>query len=83
MYEREHLHIYLGQAFTRAALNFALFGETDKAREYARAAVEAIELETGPHAVDAKSMRLLAEHPEKHWTWGKRRPMRRTKKEKP
>ncbi|KAI1773279.1 SET domain-containing protein [Hypoxylon cercidicola] len=73
LYETERLHIYLGQAYTRAALNFALFGEEDRAREYARAAVDALERESGPGSADARAMRVLAENPRKHWTWGKRR----------
>lgn len=77
LYEEEHLHIYLAQALTRAALNFALFGQTERAREYAREAAEAMDREVGPHSLDAKSMRLLAENPKAHWTWGKRRGGRR------
>lgn len=73
LYEKERLDIYLGQVYTRAALNFALFGEEEKARRYALAAVEAVERESGPNASDAKAMRILAENPKKHWTWGKRR----------
>ncbi|KAI2616777.1 SET domain-containing protein [Hypoxylon sp. NC1633] len=73
LYERERLDIHLGRVYTRAALNFALFGEEDKAREFARVAVEAVERESGPDAGDAKAMRILAENPRAHWTWGKRR----------
>ena len=73
LYEQERLVIYLGQALTRAALNFALFGDLDRARAYARAAADAVEREVGPHAQDAASMRLLADNPKQHWTWGKRR----------
>lgn len=73
LYHQERLYIYFGQALTRAALNFALFGEVERAREYARAAVDAIIREVGPHSRDAESMRLLADNPREHWTWGKRR----------
>ncbi|KAI0836962.1 SET domain-containing protein [Hypoxylon sp. FL0890] len=73
LYQKERLDIYLGQVYTRAALNFALFGEEEKARKYALAAVEAVERESGPNAADAKAMRVLAENSRKHWTWGKRR----------
>lgn len=73
LYEKERLDIYLGQVYTRAALNYALFGEEEKARKYAEAAVEAVERESGPGAGDAKAMRILAENPKAHWTWGKRR----------
>ncbi|KAI1207730.1 SET domain-containing protein [Annulohypoxylon truncatum] len=73
LYEKERLDIYLGQVYTRAALNFALFGEEEKARKYALAAVEAVERESGQNASDAKAMRTLAENPTAHWTWGRRR----------
>ncbi|KAI1371250.1 SET domain-containing protein [Hypoxylon crocopeplum] len=73
LYEKERLDIYLGQVYTRAALNFALFGEEEKARKYAQAAVDAVERESGANAGDAKAMRILAENPKAHWTWGKRR----------
>ncbi|KAI1803079.1 SET domain-containing protein [Daldinia bambusicola] len=73
MYEKERLDIYLGRVYTRAALNFALFGEEEKARKYALAAVEAVERESGPDAADARAMRVLAENPKAHWTWGRRR----------
>lgn len=73
LYEKERLDVYLGEVYTRAALNFALFGEEDKARRYALAAVEAVERESGKNAGDAKAMRILAENPRAHWTWGRRR----------
>ena len=73
LYKQEKLHVYLGQAYVRAALNFALFGEEEKAVEYANAAIEAIEIQVGPNSGDAKAMKLLAWNPRKHWTWGKRR----------
>ncbi|KAI2775226.1 SET domain-containing protein [Daldinia loculata] len=73
LYEKERLDVYLGRVYTRAALNFALFGEENKAQKYALAAVEAVERELGPNAADAKAMRILAENPKAHWTWGKGR----------
>ncbi|KAI1761086.1 SET domain-containing protein [Hypoxylon sp. FL1150] len=73
LYEKERLHTYLGAAYTRAALNCALFGEEKKAQVLARAAADALEREIGPDSADAKAMRVLAEDPRKHWTWGKRR----------
>ncbi|KAI0886750.1 SET domain-containing protein [Annulohypoxylon maeteangense] len=79
LYEKERLDIYLGQVYTRAALNFALFGEEEKARKYALAAVEAVERESGQNASDAKAMRTLAENPRAHWTWGRRRKGKNTK----
>ncbi|KAI2462972.1 SET domain-containing protein [Annulohypoxylon bovei var. microspora] len=79
LYEKEKLDIYLGQVYTRAALNFALFGEEAKARRYALAAVEAVEMESGSDAGDAKAMRILAENPRAHWTWGRRRKEKSSK----
>ncbi len=45
LYEEERLDLYLGHVYTRAALNFALFGETEKAQKYAEFAVGAVERE--------------------------------------
>jgi hypothetical protein len=73
LYEKERLHIYLGPAYTRAALNYALFGDAKKASEYAAIAVEAVSRENGPQAADVEPMRVLAADPERHWSWGKRR----------
>ncbi|KAI0601310.1 hypothetical protein F4775DRAFT_589528 [Biscogniauxia sp. FL1348] len=73
LYRAERLDSYLGRAYTRAALNFALFGDEARAREYAAAAADAVAREVGPGAADAEAMRLLAENPGAHWTWGKRR----------
>ncbi|KAI1484931.1 hypothetical protein F5X96DRAFT_675149, partial [Biscogniauxia mediterranea] len=73
LYRAERLDSYLGHAHARAALNFALFGDEARAREHAAAAADAVEREAGPGAADAKAMRLLAENPRAHWTWGKRR----------
>ena len=73
LYEKERLHIYLGAALTRAAINYALFGEAKKASEYAAAAAEAVARENGPLAADIKPMKVLAADPKNHWSWGKRR----------
>ncbi|KAI1344669.1 hypothetical protein F5Y15DRAFT_406 [Xylariaceae sp. FL0016] len=74
LYQEEKLLTYLGNAYTRAALNFALFGDEDRARQYAGHAVEALEREYGKdQSGDAAAMRVLREDPRKHWTWGKRR----------
>ncbi|KAJ8128906.1 hypothetical protein O1611_g4724 [Lasiodiplodia mahajangana] len=73
LHEEEGLHAHLGSAYTRAALNFALFGEEERSREYALKAVEELDIEKGPESSDAQAMRELAENPQAHWTWGKRR----------
>ncbi|KAI0100125.1 hypothetical protein GGR51DRAFT_533170 [Nemania sp. FL0031] len=73
LHQEEGLHAHLGSAYTRAALNFALFGEEERSREYALKAVEELDIEKGPDSSDAQAMRALAENPQAHWTWGKRR----------
>ncbi|KAI1814188.1 hypothetical protein GGS20DRAFT_549731 [Poronia punctata] len=78
LHEQEGLHAHLGSAYTRAALNFALFGDETRAREYARRAVEELEMEKGPGCADAKAMRGLAENPKAHWTFGKRRTVEKS-----
>ncbi|KAH6853991.1 hypothetical protein B0I37DRAFT_306168 [Chaetomium sp. MPI-CAGE-AT-0009] len=70
LYREERLDAYLAPAYTRAALIYAMFGDEERAREYAAEAVAALERETGPDATDAESMRRLAEEPRKHWAWG-------------
>ncbi|KAK5628619.1 hypothetical protein RRF57_004334 [Xylaria bambusicola] len=73
LHEAEGLHAHLGSAYTRAALNFALFGDEERSREYALKAAEELAIEKGPGSADAQAMRGLAENPKAHWTWGKRR----------
>ncbi|KAK4240433.1 SET domain-containing protein 5 [Achaetomium macrosporum] len=70
LYLQERLHAYLGPTYTRAALIYSMFGNEQRAREYAREAVGALEREVGPHARDLESMRRLAEDPRGHWSWG-------------
>ncbi|KAK0634811.1 hypothetical protein B0T17DRAFT_502420 [Bombardia bombarda] len=79
LYEQEGLDMYLGHAYTQAALNYAVFGKTGEARRYARMAVEAGEREKGVGHGDEKGMRVLAERPGEHWTagvWEGRRRMK-------
>jgi hypothetical protein len=73
LHEEEGLHAHLGSAYTRAALNFALFGDEKRSREYAQKAAEELSIEKGPNSGDAQAMKGLAEDPRAHWTWGKRR----------
>ncbi|TGJ88730.1 hypothetical protein E0Z10_g91 [Xylaria hypoxylon] len=75
LHEEEGLYAHLGSAYTRAALNFALFGDEERSREYAWKAAEALSIEKGPESGDAQAMRGLAEDPRAHWTWGKRRQL--------
>ncbi|KAL1843824.1 hypothetical protein VTJ49DRAFT_7175 [Mycothermus thermophilus] len=69
LYLAERLDAYLSPAYTRAALIYSMFGNEERAREYAQEAVAALERETGPYARDLESMRRLAEDPKKHWSW--------------
>ena len=73
LYKHERLDIYFAAAYTRAAINFALFGRVEKSMEYAKHAVEALVIENGPDAADLGPMRILAEEPQRHWSWGKTR----------
>ncbi|KAI1425732.1 hypothetical protein F5Y12DRAFT_795673 [Xylaria sp. FL1777] len=73
LHEEEGLYAHLGSAYTRAALNFALFGDEERSRQYALKAAEELSIEKGPESADAQAMRKLAENPRAHWTWGKRR----------
>ncbi|KAH6650504.1 hypothetical protein F5144DRAFT_637353 [Chaetomium tenue] len=73
LYRAERLDAYLAPAYTRAALIYAMFGEEERAREYAAEAVAALERETGPGAKDGESMRRLAREPRGHWAWGEGR----------
>ncbi len=70
MYLAERLDAYLSPTYTRAALIYSMFGNEERAKEYAREAVGALERETGPHARDIESMAMLAENPRAHWSWG-------------
>ncbi|RYP10565.1 hypothetical protein DL765_008069 [Monosporascus sp. GIB2] len=74
LYRRERLDIHMGRALTLAALNFALLGEVERAQEYARAAMRAADMAP----TDLDSMKILAENPRAHWTWGKRRKGKRS-----
>ncbi|KAK3933780.1 hypothetical protein QBC46DRAFT_431428 [Diplogelasinospora grovesii] len=71
LHVEEGLHMYLGHAYTRAALNFALFGD-GRAKEYAEEAVKAATREFGEHAGDVQSMKDLERDPRGHWAWGLR-----------
>jgi hypothetical protein len=73
LHEEEGLYAHLGSAYTRAALNAALFGDEKRAREWALRAAEELVIEKGPESADAQAMRNLAANPQAHWTWGKRR----------
>jgi hypothetical protein len=69
LYRAERMDAYLGPVYTRAALIYAMFGDEERAGEYAAEAVAALVRETGPHAKDAESMRELARNPRGHWAW--------------
>ncbi|KAI1435187.1 SET domain-containing protein [Xylaria sp. CBS 124048] len=73
LHEEEGLSAQLGSAYTRAALNFALFGDEEQTRIYALKAAEQLSIEKGPESEDAHTMRNLAADPRTHWSWGKRK----------
>lgn len=75
LYEDEHLDTYVGQqAYTRAALNCALFAEEACAVAFAHKAMAALVVEVGEDsgAGDLESMWRLAANPQAHWAWGLR-----------
>ncbi|KAL2180570.1 uncharacterized protein P884DRAFT_282875 [Thermothelomyces heterothallicus CBS 202.75] len=69
LYREERLDAYMAPALTRAALLYSMFGHEERAREYAREAVGALEREKGPRAGDLGPMRALARDPKSHWSW--------------
>jgi len=72
LHREERLDLYISKAYTRAALNFALFAKEAEAKEYAALAVEALKREWGPLSGDIPGMERLASDPKSHWAWGKR-----------
>jgi hypothetical protein len=69
---QERLDIYISKAYTRAALNYALFAMEVEAKEYAMLAIDALKREWGPLSGDMPGMEQLASDPKSHWAWGKR-----------
>lgn len=69
LYEQDGLYIYLGHAHTRAALNFALFGDAVGAVWHAQRAIKELAIEFGPEAPDIATMESLAADPTRHWAW--------------
>ncbi|KAK3955710.1 hypothetical protein QBC32DRAFT_377088 [Pseudoneurospora amorphoporcata] len=69
LFKEERLETYIGHAYTKAALIYAMFGVEAKAREYAGLAADAMAMDLGEEAGDvvATSMRELAERPGQHW----------------
>ncbi|KAK3388099.1 hypothetical protein B0T20DRAFT_109278 [Sordaria brevicollis] len=74
LYREEGLETYIGHAYTKAALIYAMFGVEEKAKEYATLAADAMAMELGEEAGDVVAMRQLAERPEEHWAWEIRKP---------
>lgn len=74
LYREERLETYIGHAYTKAALIYAMFGVDEKAREFASLAADAMAMELGEEAGDVVAMRQLAEKPEEHWAWEVRKP---------
>jgi hypothetical protein len=68
LYQAERLDTYLGHAYTRAALNCALWGDACAA-EYAGEAIGALEREHGRNSGDIEGMRRLQSNMTAHWAW--------------
>ena len=68
-YEDERFLTNIGHAYTRAALVHSLKGNEKEAREMAKKAAEAMELEYGMQNKDAQAMKLLSEDLTAHWSW--------------
>lgn len=71
LYEQERLDVYIGYAYRRAALNFALFADEDNAKSFAQKALNALERQGGAEQKDLGNMRGLLTDPKAHWSWGR------------
>ncbi|KAK7696764.1 hypothetical protein SLS64_014235 [Diaporthe eres] len=71
LYELERLEVYIGYAYRRAALNFALFADEHNARKFAQKALKALEWQGGAEQKDLENMRGLLADPKAHWSWGR------------
>lgn len=71
LYGQERLDVYVGYAYRRAALNFALFGDEPNARRFAQQALEALRRQGGAGQKDLENMRGLLADPKAHWSWGR------------
>ncbi|KAG8163038.1 hypothetical protein KVR01_007516 [Diaporthe batatas] len=71
LYEQDRLDVYVGYAYRRAALNFAVFGDAPNATRFARRALEALRRQGGAGQKDLENMRGLLTDPKAHWSWGR------------
>ncbi|KAG6357813.1 hypothetical protein INS49_013692 [Diaporthe citri] len=71
LYELERLDVYIGYAYRRAALNFALFADEHNARKFAQRALKALGWQGGAKQKDLENMRGLLADPKAHWSWGR------------
>lgn len=71
LYNQERLDVYIGYAYRRAALNFALFADENNAKRFAQKALEALEWQGGAEQKDLENMRGLVADPKTHWSWGR------------
>lgn len=71
LYEQERLDVYIGYAYRRAALNFALFADENNAKSLAQKALKALEWQGGAEQKDLENMRGLLADPKAHWSWGR------------
>ncbi|KAK4167209.1 SET domain-containing protein 5 [Cladorrhinum sp. PSN259] len=82
LYLDERLEAYMAPTYTRAALMYSMFGNEEKALEYAKEAVAALEREYGEQAGDVVSMRELLADVKGHWSWSIKVRKPRTNKDK-
>lgn len=71
LYEQERLDVYIGYAYRRAALNYALFADEENAKNFARKALKTLEWQGGTEQKDLENMRGLRTEPKRHWSWGR------------
>lgn len=69
LYEEEKFDLYMGQAYTRAALLHSMMGDEEGTQVLARKAADAMELEFGEDHEDTRAMKVLVEDRETHWSW--------------
>jgi hypothetical protein len=69
LYEQEHLHGQIGDAYMYAALEYAYLGEKDRMQMWANMALEGLALFRGENHLHYKAMWALSFEPERHRAW--------------
>jgi hypothetical protein len=76
LYEEEELHGVMAEAYMIAALRFAMYGDEERTREYARGAVERWLVWEKRGRRNREEMMLIEKEPRKAWCWGLARKTR-------